>query len=280
MRKKVLQLISIGCILFIAIHADAQEKSDSIHFGDINWVKTNDPVVRYYQIPSSQKSDKKKDSVTVKVLGTLNERRQLITSPFDALAFETFHGMEEKKYAINDLIETSLQELTQGMPKDGTAYILYQKSSRILELPAFSLRIFFKDSVDVTLQKNEVVAIAKLQYTDSIKYHSKEEEEKRYIEDTGDISWKALLNVSPFPAVAEAFIKKEFINDNDIPAIVKKIEQSKLISSVEYPRAMKFSRLTEMDQLYQVPFILKFNMSDMDDDFGSYSSNPPRLTAQ
>ena len=258
MRKIVLPLLmSIYLCFLLTADINAQDKTDPVYYGNINWVKTNNDIIRYSQTDIQKGGNKKADSVSLKVLGSLDEHQNLISSPFDAMAFESFHGIEEKKYAIKDISATSLQEVMQVIPENGTVYVRYQKVTVLLDRVIISLRVYFKDSVDVAKQKKEVAAIAKLQYTDSVRYYTKEEEEKLYLEAGGDESWKSVLDVSPFPAVAEVFIKPQYINEKDIPVIVKTIEQSKLVSSVEYPRAMKYNQITQINQLYQVPFILK-----------------------
>lgn len=257
MEKRKLKLLVLICLFLNSNYINAQQVKDPVNYSDKSWVKTGDENIVYYQIHLGSEQNKKTDSISLKVLGTLDSSQHLITSPFDALVFESFYGIEQKKYAKKDFLELSFGEVVKDMPDNGIVYIRCKKDLQFLKRTTFSLRIYFKEPEDTILQRKFVNEILQKSFADSVRYYTKKEAEALYLSETGDVSWKKLLDTNPFPAFAEVYISYEFINEKEISEIAKKLEANKLVSSVEYPKVKTFISIHEWDRLYQIPFILK-----------------------
>ncbi|GEM_PF-2770939 len=255
MQKKNLLLLVLLCLFLHTVHA--QQTKDPENYAGKNWQKTTDENIVYYQTKSMNKLAKKADSISLKVLGTLDSSQHLITSPFDALVFESFYGIEQKKYAKKDFLKLIFGEVIKDMSDDDIVYIRCKKDLQFLKRTTFSLRIYFNEPEDTVLHRKFANEILQKGFADSVRYYTKADGEALYLSVSGDESWKKILDTNPFPAFAEVNINKEFVNEKDIRKIAKEIEESKLVSSVEYPSLKTFTGIDEFERLYKIPFILK-----------------------
>jgi cell division transport system permease protein len=105
----------------------------------------------------------------------------------------------------------------------------------------------FKESVEVRaflrgdLNPKDSVAlmnyIASKPYLKSIKYVSKEEGKKQYLEDGGE-DWSKVLDENPLPNAIYLRIKRQYVQQDSLQIIKKDLEQQTYVSEVKYPEAV------------------------------------------
>lgn len=116
-----------------------------------------------------------------------------------------------------------------------------------LVINANKLGDHFKESVEVRaflrgdLNPKDSVAlmnyITAQPYVRSIKYVSKEEGKKQYLEDGGE-DWSKVLDENPLPNAIYLRIKRQYVQVDTLQNIKSDLEQQTYISEVKYPEAV------------------------------------------
>lgn len=116
-----------------------------------------------------------------------------------------------------------------------------------LVINANKLGDHFKESVEVRaflrgdLNPKDSVAlmnyITAKPYIRSIKYVSKEEGKKQYLEDGGE-DWSKVLDENPLPNAIYLRIKRQYVQIDTLQNIKSDLEQQTYISEVKYPEAV------------------------------------------
>jgi len=116
-----------------------------------------------------------------------------------------------------------------------------------LVINANKLGDHFKESVEVRaflrgdLNPKDSVAlinyISAKPYLKSIKYVSKEEGKKQYLEDGGE-DWSKVLDENPLPNAIYLRIKRQYVQMDSLQGIKKDLEQQTYVSEVKYPEAV------------------------------------------
>lgn len=113
-----------------------------------------------------------------------------------------------------------------------------------LIINATKLGDYFKDNVEVrtyllpNMNKSDSANLQKFiegrPFVKSVRYVSKEQAKKQYLDD-GNEDWVGVLDANPLPDAYFFTVKKSYVNKDSLESIKKQIQAQTYISDVQYP---------------------------------------------